>query len=83
MKSSTAIALRIKKLLATSGMTRYKLCRKIAISETTVKHILDSDYKSINFDTLVLLADGFDMTLQEFLDDNLFNRENFTKHENT
>ena len=76
MKSSTAIALRIKKLLATSGMTRYKLCRKIAISETTLKHILDSDYKSINFDTLVLLADGFDMTLQEFLDDNLFNREN-------
>ena len=76
MKSSTAIALRIKKLLAKSGMTRYKLCRKIAISETTLKHILDSDYKSINFDTLVLLADGFDMTLQEFLDDELFNREN-------
>ena len=76
MKSSTAIALRIKKLLATSGMTRYKLCRKIAISETTLKHILDSDYKSINFDTLVLLADGFDMTLQDFLNDDLFKREN-------
>lgn len=76
MKSSTAIALRIKKLLAESGMTRYKLCRKIAISETTLKHILDSDYKSINFDTLVLLADGFDMTLQEFINDDVFKREN-------
>ena len=76
MKSSTAIALRIKKLLAESGITRYKLCRKIAISETTLKHILDSDYKSINFDTLVLLADGFDMTLQEFINDDVFKREN-------
>ena len=76
MKSSTAIAIRIKKLLAKSGMTRYKLCRKIAISETTLKHIIDSDYKSINFDTLVLLADGFDMTIQEFLNDDVFKREN-------
>lgn len=76
MKSSTAIAIRVKKLLAKSGMTRYKLCRKIAISETTLKHIIDSDYKSINFDTLVLLADGFDMTIQEFLNDDVFKREN-------
>lgn len=76
MKSSTAIALRVSKLLVKNGMTRYKLCRKIAISETTLKHILDEEYKSVNFDTLVLLADGFDMTIQEFLDDELFTREN-------
>lgn len=76
MKSSTAIALRVSKLLVKSGMSRYKLCRKIAISETTLKHILDEEYKSVNFDTLVLLADGFDMTIQEFLNDDLFLREN-------
>ena len=76
MKSSTAIALRVSKLLVKTGMTRYKLCRKIAMSETTLKHILDEEYKSVNFDTLVLLADGFDMTIQEFLDDELFTREN-------
>ena len=50
MKSVTAIALRVSKLLVMKGMTRYKLCRKIAISETTLKHILDEDYKSVNFD---------------------------------
>lgn len=76
MKSSTAIALRISKLLIKKGMTRYKLCRKIAISETTLKHILDEEYKSVNFDTLILIADGFDMTIQEFLNDELFKREN-------
>ena len=76
MKSVRAIALRVSNLLVLKGMTRYKLCRKIAISETTLKHILDQDYKSVNFDTLVLLADGFDMTIQEFLNDDLFDREN-------
>ena len=57
-------------------MTRYKLCKKIAISETTLKHILDEEYQSVNFDTLILLADGFDMTVQEFINDDLFKREN-------
>lgn len=76
MKTSTAIAQRVSNLLEKNNMTRYKLCRKVAITETTLKHILDEDYKSVNFDTLVLLADGFDMTIQEFLDDELFEREN-------
>lgn len=76
MKTSTAVALRVSKLLVKTGMTRYKLCRKIAISETTLKHIIDEEYKSVNFDTLVLIADGFDMTIQEFLDDELFSRDN-------
>ena len=44
--------------------------------EVTLRHILDEEYKSIRFDTLVLIADGFDMTVQEFLDDELFKRDN-------
>lgn len=76
MKSTTAVALRISNLLIKHNMTRYKLCRKIAMSEVTLKHILDEEYKSIRFDTLVLIADGFDMTVQEFLNDELFKREN-------
>lgn len=76
MKTVSAVALRVSKLLVLKSMTRYMLCKKIAISETTLKHILDEEYKSVNFDTLILLADGFDMTIQEFLDDDLFKREN-------
>lgn len=76
MKSTTAVSLRINKLLVEHNMTRYKFCRKIAMSEVTLKHILDGEYKSIRFDTLVLIADGFDMTIQEFLNDDLFKREN-------
>lgn len=76
MKTTTAVALRVSKLLIKNKMTRYKFCKKIAMSQVTLKHILDEEYKSIVFDTLVLLADGFDMTIQEFLDDDLFKRDN-------
>ena len=76
MKTSNAIALRVSRLLLKNNMTRYKFCRKIAMSEVTLKHIIDAEYKSINFDTLILIADGFDMTVQEFLDDDLFKRDN-------
>lgn len=76
MKTTTAVALRVSKLLIKNKMTRYKFCQKIAMSQVTLKHILDEEYKSIVFDTLVLLADGFNMTVQEFLDDDLFKRDN-------
>ena len=46
------------------------------MAEVTLKHILDEEYKSIRFDTLVLIADDFDMTVQEVLDDELFKRDN-------
>lgn len=76
MKSTTAVALRVSKLLVKHGMTRYELCHKIAMSEVTLKHILDEDYKSVRLDTVILLAEGFDMSLQEFINDELFKRGN-------
>ena len=44
--------------------------------EVTLKHIIDEDYKSLRLDTVILLAEGFDMSLQEFIDDDLFKRGN-------
>lgn len=76
MKSITAIALRVNQLLKEQNMTKYKLARKIAMSETTLKHILDQEYKSVRFDTLLLLAEGFDMSIIEFLNCELFQRYN-------
>lgn len=76
MKSITAISLRVNQLLIERNMTRYKLARKIAISETTLKHILDEENKSLRFDTLLLIAEGFDMSIIEFLNCDLFNKDN-------
>ncbi len=76
MTTVEAVAIRVTKLLIDNKITRYKLCRKIAMPEMTLKHILDGDNKKIEFDTMILLADGFDMTIQQFLDDKLFDRSN-------
>ena len=76
MTTVKAVAMKVTNLLIKKKMTRYKLCRKIAMSEMTLKHILDEDNKRIEFDTIILLADGFDMTVQQFLNDDLFKREN-------
>ncbi|MBQ7798200.1 MAG: helix-turn-helix transcriptional regulator [Clostridia bacterium] len=72
MTTVKAVALRVSNLLIERKMTRYQLCRKIAMPEMTLKHILDEDNKRIHFDTMVLLAEGFDMTIQEFINCDLF-----------
>ena len=46
------------------------------MSEVTLKHLIDEDHKSINLNTVILIAEGFGMSLKEFFDDDLFNPEN-------
>lgn len=76
MTTVKAVALRVSNLRIKNKMTRYALCKKISMSEMTLKHIIDEQNKKIQFDTMILLADGFDLTIQEFLNDELFKRKN-------
>lgn len=76
MTTQKAVALRISNLLIKNHMTQYALCKKIAMSEETLRSILSERYKTVKLDTIILISDGFGMTLQEFFNDELFNREN-------
>ena len=76
MTTVKAVALRVSNLLIQRKMTRYQLCRKIAMPETTLMHILHEDNKRIYLDTIILLASGFDMTVQQFFDCDLFDSNN-------
>jgi DNA-binding Xre family transcriptional regulator len=71
-----AVAIRLTELLRQKGMTRYALCRKIAMSETTVYNIVKGVCKSVNLDTLYLISQGLEMTVGEFLASDIFNAEN-------
>ena len=75
MKIQRAVALKISKLLLEKNMTQYALAKKMLVPQTTISHIMHEDYKSINFETLIKIADAFDMTIQEFLSDKLFQRD--------
>lgn len=76
MKIQRAVAIRISKLLSDRNITQYELAKRMATSQSTIKHIIDEEYKSIKFETMLKIADAFKMTIQEFLDDELFNQEN-------
>ena len=76
MTTQRAVALRISNLLVKNNMTQYALCKKIAMPEETLRSIINERYKTVKLDTIILICDGFNMTIQEFFDDDLFKREN-------
>lgn len=76
MNISQAVAIRISELLKLNNMTQYKLEQKTGISHDTIKSIMKGKAKGVNLKTVIAIADGFDMTVKEFLDNNLFLYEN-------
>lgn len=74
MKIQRAVAIRVSKLLSQHKITQYELAKRMA-SQSTVKHIMDEEYKSIKFETLLKIADAFAISIQEFLNDEVFNQD--------
>ena len=56
-------------------MSRYALCKKIVLPEQTLKNIIDERNTDIKLSTLAKIADGFDLSIVEFFDDPLFERQ--------
>ena len=75
MKLQRAVALRISELLIKNNMSRYKLCRKIAMPEQTLKNIIDERNKDIQLSTIAKIADGFEISIEEFFKDTMFDKE--------
>ncbi|MBO5954798.1 MAG: helix-turn-helix transcriptional regulator [Clostridia bacterium] len=76
MTTQKAVAMRISKLLIEKNMTQYSLSVKSGISKQGIANIINEKYNTIKLDTIIKVADGFNMTLQEFVDDKVFVRAN-------
>ena len=76
MTTQKAVALRISNLLIKNNLTQYALCQRIAMSEETLRSIINERYKTVKLDTIIQICDGFNMNLTEFFNDDLFKREN-------
>lgn len=72
MTVNDAVAKRISKLLAEKGMTQYRLEQESGIQHGSMQCIMNGRNKTVTLSTVILLAKGFDMSLGEFLDDDLF-----------
>lgn len=72
MNISKAVAMRIVELLKAQGLTQYRLEQKACLSHDTVKSIMKGKAKGVNLKTVIAIADGFGMSVSEFLDCELF-----------
>lgn len=73
-----ALALRITELLEERNMTRYRLSMNSGVNHSTLKNIMHETIRDNLLSTTILIANGFDMTVSEFLDSPLFSEDNLS-----
>lgn len=76
MNISKAVAMRISELLQLNKITQYRLEQKAGLSHDTIKSIMKGKAKGVNLKTIIAIAEGFDMSVCEFLNCDLFKYEN-------
>ena len=76
MTVNNAVAKRISKLLSEKNMSQYRLEQESGIQHGSMQCIMNGRNKTVTLSTIIMLARGFDMSLTDFLNDELFNPEN-------
>lgn len=77
MTLNDAVAMRVIRLLHQKDMTQYRLEQDSGIFHGAMDRIIQSKNKTITLTTLFKLARGFNMTVEEFLNDDVFRRDDF------
>ena len=76
MTVNDAVAKRIAILLKEKNITQYRLEQNSGIQHGSMQCIMNGRNKTVTLSTVLMLARGFDMTLIEFLDDDVFHSDN-------
>ena len=76
MTVNDAVAKRVIELLNEKKMTQYRLEQLSGIQHGHMQWIMSGKSKTVTLSTVLLLANGFGMTVLEFLDNDLFLFEN-------
>ncbi len=72
MTVNDAVAKRISMLLKEKNISQYRLEQESGIQHGSMQCIMNGRNKTVTLSTVILLAKGFNMTLPEFLDDEIF-----------
>ena len=75
MTVSQAVAKRIVALLKEKNMTQYRLEKNSHIQHGSMQCIMNGRNKTTTLSTVIMIARGFDMTVDEFLNDDIFHSE--------
>ena len=76
MTISDAVALRIEEILNEHKMTQYKLSQLSGVSQATISDIRLKKNKSVNLRVIYELMDGINMSLKDFFNSPLFDKDN-------
>ena len=72
MTVNDAVAKRISVLLKKKHLSLYRLERDSGIQHGTMQCIMNGRNKTVTLTTVMMLAKGFQISLLEFLDDDVF-----------
>ncbi len=72
MTVNDAVAKRVCKLLREKNMSQYRLEQESGIQHGSMQCIMNGRNKTVTLSTVMMLAKGFNITLTEFLDDEIF-----------
>lgn len=72
MNVNQAVAKRIEMLLKERDMTQYRLEQKSGILHGSLACIMNGRNKTVTLSTIYMIAKGFDMTIVEFLNHDIF-----------
>ena len=76
MKLTAAVAERIRGLCRERGMTQYALSMASGVPQSTLSTIMKAAFPSVKLRILYEVCEGLQISLQEFFDSPLFDREN-------
>ncbi|MBE5754935.1 MAG: helix-turn-helix transcriptional regulator [Clostridiales bacterium] len=75
MTVNDAVATRIVKLLREKKMSQYRLEQNSFIAHGAMNNILAGKNKTVTLTTVLRLARGFNMSVEDFLNDEIFHSE--------
>ena len=78
MNLSQAVSLRIKELCKEKGLTQYALHKQTGIPQSTLSTIINYKFPGMKLRIIYELCEGLEISLAEFFDSPIFNRENIT-----
>ena len=76
MTVNNAVAKRITNLLREKNMSQYRLEQESGIQHGSMQCIMNGRNKTVTLSTVIMLAKGFNMSVTEFLNDELFGSDN-------
>lgn len=76
MTVNDAVAKRTADLLRTHGISQYRLERLSGIQHGSMQCIMHGRNKTVTLSTVMMIARGFGMTADEFLNDEIFKSPN-------